>query len=148
MLCILSVAMIARRKLSQEHGNALDSEVRLPSTRVAEHIRAITRLALSEVERVLPKRLRFRRVVKPAGGAATAAEVAPKVPTEERISTAGEAGRIAAKNMRLLSAGLIDVEDLGPAYYRAPDGTIGLHLDEESSARLAAVLGKETPDKG
>jgi len=95
-----------------------------------------------------PRRLRFGRGAKSAENAPKSAEVAPKVHTDERISTAGEAGRVAARNVRLLSVGLLQVDDLGPAYYRAPDGTIGLHLDDESNARLAAVLGKTPPTRG
>jgi hypothetical protein len=44
----------------------------------------------------------------------------------------GEEGREVARNLLKLSAGMVSPEELGDNYFRAPDGSLGLVVDEET----------------
>jgi hypothetical protein len=51
-----------------------------------------------------------------------------------------------AHNLQQASLGLVDVVDLGPGYYRAEDGTLGIRLDAEASKRFEAAFNADEMD--
>jgi hypothetical protein len=58
----------------------------------------------------------------------------------ETVSLVGNRGAEVVRNLALLASGGIHISELGSGYYRDPDGTIGIHIDDESARELDALL--------
>lgn len=56
------------------------------------------------------------------------------------VSLQGAAGEKVVSNLQLVVAGLAPVDKFGSAYFRAADGSLGVHLDEDSKVALARLL--------
>ena len=51
---------------------------------------------------------------------------------QERVSLLGDEGRQVAANLTRIAVGQLSTEELGPAYFTAPDGTTGIEVDAET----------------
>lgn len=60
----------------------------------------------------------------------------PVEPAPVYLSLRGDEGRVVVEKLRSAALGLKRVEDLGPGFFREPDGTLGVRIDADSGIDL------------